>query len=228
LNNVTEQYRVADFIADFIADLGVKHVFLLPGGGAMYLMDGVGKHPGIKTVACLHEQAAAISAEAYARINENIGVAMVTTGPGATNAITAVAGAWIESVPLMIISGQVKRADMLRGAPLRQKGVQEVDIVGMVKSITKLAVTVERPEDIRCGSTFRLTCKVHRLIRPACNRGRAHPLKKKSSCFPQRSQRSSNCSPRRSGPCCWPGMACAFPARQHSSANWPSGWASRW
>ena len=146
---MTEQYRVADFIADFIADLGVKHVFLLPGGGAMYLVDGVGKHPGIETVACLHEQAAAISAEAYARINENIGVAMVTTGPGATNAITAVAGAWIESVPLMIISGQVKRADMLRGAPLRQMGVQEVDIVGMVKSITKLAVTVERPEDIR-------------------------------------------------------------------------------
>jgi acetolactate synthase-1/2/3 large subunit len=144
-----EPFRVADFIADFIAGLGVKHVFLLPGGGAMYLVDGVGKHPGITTVACLHEQAAAISAEAYARINENIGVALVTTGPGATNAITAVAGAWIESVPLMIISGQVKRADMLRDSPLRQKGVQEVDIVKIVESITKYAVTVERPEDIR-------------------------------------------------------------------------------
>ncbi|HLP98584.1 MAG TPA: thiamine pyrophosphate-binding protein [Sideroxyarcus sp.] len=144
-----EQYRVADFIADFIAGLGVEHVFLLPGGGAMYLMDAVDKHPDIEAVACLHEQAAAISAEAYARINENIGVAMVTTGPGATNAITAVSGAWIESVPLMIISGQVKRADMLRGSPLRQKGVQEVDIVRIVESITKYAVTVERPEDIR-------------------------------------------------------------------------------
>lgn len=146
---MSESYRVADFIADFIAELGVKHVFLLPGGGAMYLMDAVGKHPAIKAVACLHEQAAAISAEAYARINENIGVAMVTTGPGATNAITAVAGAWIESVPLMVISGQVKRADMLRDSPLRQKGVQEVDIVKIVKSITKYAVTVEKPEDIR-------------------------------------------------------------------------------
>jgi acetolactate synthase-1/2/3 large subunit len=144
-----EPYRVADYIADFIAELGIKHVFLLPGGGAMYLVDGVGKHPGITTVACLHEQAAAISAEAYARINENIGVCMVTTGPGATNAITAVAGAWIESVPLMVISGQVKRADMLRDSPLRQKGVQEVDIVKIVQSITKYAVTVERPEDIR-------------------------------------------------------------------------------
>lgn len=144
-----ENYRVADFIAEFIAKLGVKHVFLLPGGGAMYLVDAVGKCPELEAVACLHEQAAAISAEAYARINENLGVAMVTTGPGATNAITAVAGAWIESVPMMVISGQVKRADMLRNLPLRQNGVQEVDIVKIVNSITKYAVTVERPEDIQ-------------------------------------------------------------------------------
>jgi acetolactate synthase-1/2/3 large subunit len=144
-----EPYRVADYIADFVASLGVGHVFLLPGGGAMHLVDAVGMCPQIETVACLHEQAAAISAEAYARINENLGVCLVTTGPGATNAITAVAGAWIESVPMMVISGQVKRADMLRGAPLRQKGVQEVDIIGMVRGITKYAVTVERPEDIR-------------------------------------------------------------------------------
>ncbi|MDN6857493.1 thiamine pyrophosphate-binding protein [Pseudomonas sp. CAN2814] len=142
-------YRVADYIADFIAGQGVGHVFLLPGGGAMHLNDAVGKHPQLEVVACHHEQAAAIAAEAYCRINENLGVAMVTTGPGATNAVTAVAGAWIESVPLLLVSGQVKRADLLRGAPLRQKGVQEVDIVSVVKPITKYAVTVERPEDIR-------------------------------------------------------------------------------
>ncbi len=142
-------YRVADFIADFVADIGVKHVFMLPGGGAMHLNDGLAQCERLQAVACLHEQAATISAEAYARINENIGVAMVTTGPGATNAITAVAGAWIESVPLMVISGQVKRADMLREAPLRQKGVQEVNIVSMVESVTKFAITIEQPEDIR-------------------------------------------------------------------------------
>ena len=142
-------YRVADFIADFVAGIGVRHVFLLPGGGNMHLVDAVGKCPGLETVACLHEQAVGISAEAYARINENIGVALVTTGPGATNVITGVAGAWIESVPLMVLTGQVKRADMLRDAPLRQKGVQEVDIVRMVQGITKYAVTVEQPEDIR-------------------------------------------------------------------------------
>lgn len=144
-----EPYRVADYIADFVANIGVKHIFLLPGGGAMHLVDAAGKCPRLQVVACLHEQAAAISAEAYARINENIGVVMVTTGPGATNAITAVAGAWIESVPMMVISGQVKRSDMLRDAPLRQKGVQEVDIVRMVQGITKYAITVESPEDIR-------------------------------------------------------------------------------
>lgn len=147
--SIKDKCRVADFIADFIADIGVKHVFLLPGGGAMHLNDGLAKCTRLQAVACLHEQAVAISAEAYARINENIGVAMVTTGPGATNAITAVAGAWIESVPLMVISGQVKRSDMLRDSPLRQKGVQEVNIVRMVESVTKLAVTVEQPEDIR-------------------------------------------------------------------------------
>lgn len=142
-------YRVADFIADFVADCGVQHVFMLPGGGAMHLNDGLAQCERLTAVACLHEQAAAIAAEAYARINENIGVAMVTTGPGATNAITAVAGAWIESVPLMIISGQVKRSDMLRDSPLRQKGVQEVDIISMVKSVTKYAVTIENPAEIK-------------------------------------------------------------------------------
>lgn len=144
-----EHYRVADYIADFIAGLGIDHIFLLPGGGAMHLVDAAGKNPRLKAVPCLHEQACAIAAEAYARVNENIGVAIVTTGPGATNAITGVAGAWIESVPLLVISGQVKRSDMLDGAPLRQKGVQEVDIVSMVKPVTKYAVTVRQPEDIR-------------------------------------------------------------------------------
>ena len=142
-------YRVADYIADFVANLGVQHVFLVPGGGAMHLVDAMGKNQRITAIPCLHEQACAISAEAYSRINENLGVAVVTTGPGATNAITGVAGAWIESVPLLVISGQVKRSDMLDGSPLRQKGVQEVDIISMVKSITKYAVIIRQPEDIR-------------------------------------------------------------------------------
>jgi len=143
------EMRVADYIFSCIAKTGVKQVFLLPGGGAMYLVDALGQNADLEFIPTHHEQAAAIAAEAYARVNENIGVALVTTGPGALNTLTAVAGAWIESVPLLIISGQVKRADMMRDSGVRQKGPQEVDIVSMVKPITKYAVTIEEPLDIR-------------------------------------------------------------------------------
>ncbi len=140
--------RVADYIFSRVADLGVKDVFLLPGGGAMHLVDALGQNPDLNFIPTHHEQAASIAAEAYARVNELLGVALVTTGPGATNAITAVAGAWIESVPLLIISGQVKRADMKADSGVRQMGPQEVDIVSVVKPITKYAVTVDDPEKI--------------------------------------------------------------------------------
>ena len=146
---MTAIYRVADFIADFIADLGVEHVFMLAGGGAMHLNDGLACSKRLQAVPCHHEQAAAIAAEAYGRVHPcGIGVVMVTSGPGATNAITAVAGAWIESIPMLIISGQVKRADLLRGRSLRQMGVQEVETVPMVKGITKYAKTLEEPTEI--------------------------------------------------------------------------------
>ncbi|HEC73674.1 MAG TPA: thiamine pyrophosphate-binding protein [Methylophaga aminisulfidivorans] len=142
------QQRVADYIFARVAELGVKEVFLLPGGGAMHLVDALGQNTDLTFIPTHHEQAAAIAAEAYSRVNETLGVALVTTGPGATNTLTAVAGAWIESVPLLIISGQVKRADMKGDSGVRQMGPQEVDIVSMVKSITKYAVTVDEPEKI--------------------------------------------------------------------------------
>ena len=141
--------RVADYIFASIAKLGVKDVFLLPGGGVMHLVDALGQNKDLNFVPCHHEQAAAIAAEAYARVNEKIGVALVTTGPGATNTLTAVAGAWIESVPLLIISGQVKRTDMKADTGVRQMGPQEVDIVSMVKPITKYAVTIDNADDIK-------------------------------------------------------------------------------
>lgn len=142
------QQRVADYIFARVAELGVKEVFLLPGGGAMHLVDALGQNTDLTFIPTHHEQAAAIAAEAYSRVNETLGVALVTTGPGATNTLTAVAGAWIESVPLLIISGQVKRADMKGDSGVRQMGPQEVDTVSMVKSITKYAVTVDEPEKI--------------------------------------------------------------------------------
>lgn len=145
--------RVADYLMQRLAEAGVKHVFLLPGGGAMYLNDALACTPQLQAIPCHHEQACGIAAEAYGRTgyagNPDFGVAMVTTGPGATNVITAVAGAWIDSIPLLVISGQVKRPDRLSGRPIRQGGVQEVDIVPMVCGITKYAVTVDDPQAIR-------------------------------------------------------------------------------
>lgn len=143
-------YRVADYLLDRLADLGIQDVFFLPGGGAMYLNDALACEARITAVPCHHEQACGIAAEAYGRTHPaGFGVAMVTTGPGATNVLTPVAGAWIESLPLFILSGQVKRPDALRGRPLRQSGVQEVDVVSMVKPITKFAVTIDEPENAR-------------------------------------------------------------------------------
>lgn len=119
----------------------------------MYLNDALACSTEIEALVCQHEQACGIAAEAYGRTdaeeNPGFGVAMVTTGPGATNLITAVAGAWIDSIPMLIVSGQAKRADRLNGRRIRQGGVQEVDIVPIVRSITKYAVTVEDPASIR-------------------------------------------------------------------------------
>jgi len=143
-------YRVADYLLNRLADIGVEDIFFLPGGGAMYLNDALACESRITAVPCHHEQACGIAAEAYGRThNSGFGVAMVTTGPGATNVLTPVAGAWIESLPLFILSGQVKRPDALRGRPLRQSGVQEVDVVSMVKPVTKYAVTIDSPENAR-------------------------------------------------------------------------------
>jgi acetolactate synthase-1/2/3 large subunit len=141
--------KVSDYVMDFVSKLNVKYVFLLPGGGCMHLVDSLGRQKDLKYVCCLHEQAAAIAAEAYAQYTNNIGVALVTTGPGGTNAITGVCGAWTDSTPLLVISGQVKRRDMIGESNLRQRGIQELDIISIVKAVTKYAVTVMDPLEIR-------------------------------------------------------------------------------
>lgn len=142
--------RVADYLMARLAEAGARQVFLLPGGGAMHLNDALACEKRLEPVPCHHEQACGIAAEANGRVGgPPFGVALVTTGPGATNVITPVAGAWIDSLPLLVVSGQVKRADRLAGRPLRQGGVQEVDIVPMVASVTKYAAMVESPDRIR-------------------------------------------------------------------------------
>lgn len=141
--------KVSDYVIKCLEATGSKHMFMLPGGGAMHLNDSLGKSEKIEYVACLHEQACSIAAEAYARVNNQIGLLMVTTGPGGTNALTGVAGAYLESTPMFVVSGQVKRADMINGQGLRQQGMQELDIISAVTSMTKYAALVDDPKMIR-------------------------------------------------------------------------------
>ena len=142
--------RVADFIADYIYNLGVHDVFMVSGGGMMFLSDGIVCHPHLNAVCTHHEQAAAMAAVSYARLNENLGVVYVTTGCGGTNALTGLLGAWQDSTPCLFISGQSKRKETVRnsGLPLRQLGVQEADIISIVGSLTKYAVMVNDPMEI--------------------------------------------------------------------------------
>src|ERR1700730_1422148 len=105
--------KLSDYVMNFVAAQGVKHVFLVTGGGAMHLNESLGRRPGIEFVCNSHEQASAICAENYAKATGARGVALVTTGPGGTNAITGLAGAWLDSTPVLFISGQVKRPDRM-------------------------------------------------------------------------------------------------------------------
>ena len=140
--------KLSDYVFRFLESKGVKHAFMLPGGGAMHLDDSIGKS-NIDYVCFLHEQGAAIAAEAYAQHTNTPGLVLVTSGPGATNAITGVTAGWIDSTPMIIISGQSKRADLVGDKGVRQIGSQEVQIVPMVTPITKYAVQILEPEEIR-------------------------------------------------------------------------------
>jgi acetolactate synthase-1/2/3 large subunit len=141
--------KVSDYIVGCLARSGVTDIFMLPGGGAMHLVDSVGRCSELRHVCNLHEQACAIAAEAYGQYTNKLGVALVTTGPGGTNTLTGVAAAWLDSTPCLFISGQVKRADLKANSGVRQMGFQEIDIVRLVNPITKYAVTVLDPQTIR-------------------------------------------------------------------------------
>jgi acetolactate synthase-1/2/3 large subunit len=142
--------RVADYIADFIFKQGVRDIFLVSGGGIMFLTDGLAKNKGLKFICNHHEQASAMAAVAYAKYTNNLGVAYITTGCGGTNAMTGLLNGWQDSIPCLFISGQVKRANTTRnsGLKLRQFGVQEADIIQLVEPLTKYAVMVNEPEKI--------------------------------------------------------------------------------
>ena len=148
--------RLADYVADFMVSHGVTDCFSVVGGGAMHLNDAFGHHEGLKVTYNHHEQASAIAAEAYARLDNKIALLCVTTGPGGTNAITGVLGGWLDSLPMFVVSGQVRYDTTARYAKqftgdktLRAMGDQEYDIVKSVTPMTKYAVMIEDPKTIR-------------------------------------------------------------------------------
>ncbi len=144
--------RVSDYIANFLADNSISHIFTVTGGGAMHLNDAFGHNKRLKCIYNHHEQACAMAAEGYTRVKGKITAICVTTGPGGTNALTGVLGAWLDSIPMLIISGQVKFETTVESLPdlkLRQIGDQEFNIVKCVSSMTKFANMITAPEDIR-------------------------------------------------------------------------------
>jgi acetolactate synthase I/II/III large subunit len=140
--------KLSDYVWSFLRARGVGHVFLFPGGQAMHLLDSLGTS-GIPWTCCLHEQAAAFAAVAHAEYTGKLGVVLTTNGPGATNAITGCACAWLESAPVLFLSGQAKTADLIDNSGMRSKGPQELDIISMVRGITKRAIRLTEPESVR-------------------------------------------------------------------------------
>jgi acetolactate synthase-1/2/3 large subunit len=149
--DVLELVKLSDWVAQACVDHGVRHVFMVTGGGAMHLNHSLGTHPQLDCIFNHHEQACAMGAEAYSRLNNQLAVVNVTSGPGGTNAITGVYGAYVDSIAMVVISGQVKFETTVRstGLPLRQYGDQELDIEPIVKLITKYCVMVTDPKTIR-------------------------------------------------------------------------------
>lgn len=148
--------RLADYVAEFMTEHGITDCFMVTGGGAMHLNDALGHKQGLHCTYNHHEQACAIAAEAYARVNNKIAAVCVTTGPGGTNAITGVVGGWLDSIPMLVISGQVRYDTTARymsqytdGLQLRAVGDQEFDITKSVGCMCKYATMIEKPEQIR-------------------------------------------------------------------------------
>lgn len=139
--------KLSDYVVSRIEEY-TKHVFLIAGGGCIHLVDSFGKS-NIKLIPTLHEQGASICAESYAQYTNKLGVVLVTTGPGATNALTGVASAWLDSIPMLLITGQVQNKDRVGNKGVRQLGFQEINTTSIYNPITKYSVTVDDPSTIK-------------------------------------------------------------------------------
>lgn len=141
--------KVSDYIMKYIAALGIRQVFCVTGGGAMHMNNSLGQNSDLEGVFMLHEQGASIAAEAAARVTDGFGCCLVTSGPGATNALTGLVGAYIDSIPVIFLAGQAKRADLIGDQKIRQFGIQEVDSISLARPYSKYAVRIDDPEQIR-------------------------------------------------------------------------------
>ncbi len=141
--------KVSDYIISFLVENGIKDVSLVSGGNLMHLLESIRITPGMNYICNHHEQASAMAAEGYSKMANDISFAMVTSGPGATNAITGAVGAWIDSNPMLVISGQSYESQTIKNSGLRQLGVQEINIIDMVRPVTKYAVMVRDPKKIK-------------------------------------------------------------------------------
>lgn len=161
--------KLAQYVADFLAKQGVSDIFTITGGGAMHLNDALGHHEKLNCIYNHHEQACAIAAEGYTRLTNKLAIVCITSGPGGTNAITGVLGGWLDSIPMFIISGQVKRETTVYATelPIRQLGDQEFNIIPSVSSFTKYAQIVINPNDI----AYHLEKAYH-----LCRTGRGGPV----------------------------------------------------
>jgi acetolactate synthase-1/2/3 large subunit len=144
--------KLSDFVFKRLVEHGIKNVFMITGGGAMHLNDSIGKNKNIEYICNHHEQASAIAAEGYYRASGKMCAVCITTGPGGTNTLTGVIGQWLDSIPCIYISGQVKTStlvDNYENKKLRQIGDQEINIIDIVKSVTKYSVSIRDPKDIK-------------------------------------------------------------------------------
>jgi len=143
------QIKLSDYVVDFLAGLGIRHVFIVSGGASIHLLHSLHNRPGIVPICPHHEQAGAMAADAYARVTGGLGCAIGTSGPGATNMITGIAGAWFDSVPVLYITGQVTTFRLKGNSGVRQYGFQETEILPMIEPITKYSVQLGDPMKIR-------------------------------------------------------------------------------
>ncbi len=153
--------KISDYVIRELYENDIDTVFGVTGGAVVHFFDSIEKHNGISAIFCNHEQSAAFAAESYAKARKGLGAGIFTTGPGATNALTGLAAAWLDSIPTIYISGQVRASQVIGSRHLRQVGTQEVDIISMVKSVTKYAVTITDIREVKYHLTKAIYLSQH-------------------------------------------------------------------